>query len=85
MAKTVSSATIGPLVLVPGYNPLTITTAGSATAPGIGVDAIDGAAGITWTIGNAGTVSAASGYGVFLAGEGVITNSGLITGIGASH
>src|SRR5690242_10802098 len=81
MATTISSAMVGPINLQPTDNPLTITSTGSVGATGSGLDAIDGSAGITWTISNAGAVTSASGYGIRLYGAGTVGNSGTISGI----
>src|SRR5579871_2860343 len=81
MARTISSATAGPINLQPADNPLTITTTGSVGATGSGLDAIDGSSNITWTIGNAGTVTSASGYGIRLFGAGTVSSSGSISGV----
>ena len=47
MSKTISSSTTGPVVLRPTDNPLTITSTGTVTATGSGVDGIDAPAGTT--------------------------------------
>jgi len=81
MARTISSATVGPINLQSTDNPLTITTTGSVGSNGSGVDAIDGSATTAWTISNVGTVTAAGGYGIRLSGAGTISNSGSISGV----
>ena len=57
MATTISSSTTGPVVLGTADNPLYITSTGTVTSTG-SADGIDGGAGTTWTITNAGVVSA---------------------------
>ena len=79
MSKTISSSTTGPVVLGTADNPLYITSTGRVTSTG-SADGIDGGAGSTWTITNAGVVSAASGNGVSLASSGVVGNTGSISG-----
>jgi hypothetical protein len=82
MSTTISSSTTGPVVLGTADNPLYITSTGTVTSTG-SVDGIDGGAGTTWTITNAGVVSAASGNGVSLAGSGIVGNTGSISGMDA--
>ena len=79
MARTISSKTTGPVALATSDNPLSITSTGQITSTGA-ADGIDGAAGTVWTIANSGTISAATGIGVYLAGAGVVNTSGVITG-----
>jgi hypothetical protein len=79
MSTTISSATIGPVVLGTADNPLSITSTGTVTSTGT-ADGIDGGTGTTWTITNAGVVSAASGNGVSLTGSGIVGNTGSISG-----
>ena len=79
MSRTISSSTTGPVVLGTADNPLYITSTGRVTSTG-SADGIDGGAGSTWTITNAGVVSAASGNGVSLASSGVVGNTGSISG-----
>src|SRR5579864_2371971 len=81
MSTTISSSVTGPVVLAPATdNPLYITSTGSVTSTGT-ADGIDGGAGTTWTISNAGVVSAAvTGNGMSLAGSGIISNTGSISG-----
>src|SRR6202166_4388249 len=79
MAKTISSSTTGPVVLGTADNPLTITSTGTVTSTGT-ADGVDGGTGTTWTITNAGVVSASSGNGVSLASSGIVSNSGSISG-----
>jgi hypothetical protein len=79
MARTISSSTIGPVVLGTADNPLYITSTGRVTSTGT-ADGIDGGAGTTWTIANAGVVSAVSGNGVSLASSGIVGNTGSISG-----
>ena len=81
MSTTISSSVTGPVVLVPATdNPLYITGTGTVTSTGT-ADGIDGGAGTTWTISNAGVVSAAvTGNGVSLAGSGIVGNTGSISG-----
>jgi hypothetical protein len=81
MAKTISNSTTGPVVLQPTDNPLTITGTGAVNATGSGVDGIDGPAGTTWNITNAGRVASSGGDGVSLASSGSIGNSGAISGV----
>ena len=79
MARTISGSTTGPVILGKADNPLDITSTGRVTSTGT-ADGIDGGAGTTWTITNAGVVSAASGNGVSLAGSGIVGNTGSISG-----
>jgi hypothetical protein len=79
MATTISSSTTGPVVLGTADNPLYITSTGTVTSTG-SADGIDGGAGTTWTITNAGVVSASSGDGVSLASGGIVGNTGSISG-----
>ena len=57
MARTISSNTVGPVVLRTVDNPLTITRTGTVTSTGSGVDGIRAASGTTWTITNAGQIT----------------------------
>ena len=79
MSTTISSSTTGPVVLGTADNPLYITSTGTVTSTG-SADGIDGGAGTTWTITNAGVVSAVSGNGVSLASSGIVGNTGSISG-----
>ncbi|SED63446.1 protein of unknown function [Rhizobiales bacterium GAS188] len=81
MSKTINSSTIGPVVLGTADNPLYITSTGTVTSTGA-ADGIDGGTGTTWTISNAGVVSASAtgGNGVSLASSGIIGNTGSISG-----
>ncbi len=79
MARTISNSISGPLALAASDNPLSITSTGQVLSTGA-LDAIDGAAGIVWTINNSGTVSAAAGFGIYLSGAGIVTSSGVING-----
>ena len=80
MSKTISSSTTGPVVLGTADNPLYVTSTGMVTSTG-SADGIDGGTGTTWTITNAGVVSASSaGNGVSLASSGIISNTGSISG-----
>ena len=79
MSRTISSSTTGPVVLGTADNPLYITSTGTVTSAG-SADGIDGGAGTTWTITNAGVVSAVSGNGVSLASSGIVGNTGSISG-----
>ena len=79
MSRTISSSTTGPVVLGTASNPLYITSTGTVTSTG-SADGIDGGAGTTWTISNAGVVSASSGNGVSLASSGIVGNTGSISG-----
>src|SRR6185437_9501227 len=58
---------------------LSITGTGQVTSTGT-ADGIDGAAGTVWTIANSGTIGAAAGFGLYLAGAGFVSSSGVITG-----
>ncbi|MBW0005827.1 MAG: VCBS repeat-containing protein [Hyphomicrobiales bacterium] len=77
--STISTSVAGPVTLNPTLNPLYITNTGTVTSTGTS-DGIDGAAGTTWTIVSQGLVTASGGDGVFLAGNGIIGNSGSILG-----
>jgi VCBS repeat protein len=81
MSRTISSSTTGPVVLNPTTdNPLYITATGTVTSTGT-ADGVDGGSGTSWTISNAGVISAAvTGNGVSLAGSGIVTNTGSISG-----
>jgi hypothetical protein len=79
MSRTISSSTTGPVVLRTTDNPLSITSTGKVTSTG-SADGIDGGTGTTWTITNAGVVSAAAGNGVSLASRGIVSNTGSISG-----
>jgi hypothetical protein len=79
MPRIIFSQINGPVVLAPADNPLIITGTGTVTSTG-SADGIDGGIGTTWTITNAGAVNASGGYGVSLAGAGVIGNTGAISG-----
>ena len=86
MARTISSAINGKLVLATTDNPLTITSSGSVTATASGADAIDGGSGTPWSITNNGAIASSLGYGVYLSGTGSsVFNSGSISGQGAVH
>jgi len=86
MARTISTAISGKLVLATTDNPLTITSSGSVTATASGADAIDGGSGTSWSITNYGGIASSQGYGVYLSGTGSsIFNSGSISGLGAVH
>ncbi len=78
MSTTISSSTTGPVVLGTADNPLYITSTGAVTSTG-SADGIDGATGTTWTITNAGVVSASAGNGVSLVGSGIVSNTGSIS------
>src|SRR6201987_4299003 len=80
MSTTISSSSLGPVVLNAATdNPLYITATGTVTSTAT-ADGVDGGAGTTWTISNAGVVSAVSGVGVSLAGSGIVSNTGSISG-----
>jgi hypothetical protein len=79
-AGTISTAVTGPVALTAASNPLTITSTGTVTSTASGADAIDGAAGTTWTVINNGALKSTSGVGVSLASAGTVTNSGLVSG-----
>ena len=79
MSRTISTSTTGPVVLGTADNPLYITSTGRVTSTG-SADGIDGGAGTSWTITNAGVVSAVSGNGVSLASSGIVGNTGAISG-----
>ncbi len=81
MSRTISSSTTGPVVLNPTTdNPLYVTATGTVTSTGT-ADGVDGASGTTWTISNAGLISAAAtGNGVALAGSAIVGNTGSISG-----
>src|SRR5260370_41482542 len=79
MSRTISSSTTGPVVLAATDNPLYITNTGTVTSTG-SADGIDAGTGTTWTISNAGMVSASSGNGVSLASSGIVRNTGSISG-----
>jgi hypothetical protein len=79
VGTTISSYTIGPVILGTADNPLTITNTGTVLATG-GSEAIFAAAGTTWTIINAGSVTSQASYGIQLSGTGTATNSGVISG-----
>jgi hypothetical protein len=79
MSRTISSSTSGPVVLATTDNPLYITSTGTVTSTGA-ADGIDGGSSTTWTITNAGVVSASSGNGVSLAGAAAVSNTGSISG-----
>jgi len=86
MARTISNAISGTLVLATADNPLTITGSGSVTATASGADAIDGSSGTSWSITNSGGIASSLGYGVYLNGTGSgVFNSGSISGQGAVH
>src|SRR6266446_1376267 len=86
MARTISNAISGTLVLATADNPLTITGSGSVTATASGADAIDGGSGTSWSITNSGGIASSLGYGVYLNGTGSgVFNSGSISGQGAVH
>jgi hypothetical protein len=81
VSRTINTPIIGTLSLLPTDNPLTITASGRVNAT---ADAIDGDSSTAWAISNAGKISSATGYGVFLAGAGSVTNysGGSISGTG---
>jgi hypothetical protein len=84
MPKTINSSVTGPVALTfPTDNPLTITSAGTVTSTGAGIDGIDGSGG-AWTVGNSGTVSSGSADGFNLSGGATLTNNagGVITSTG---
>jgi hypothetical protein len=83
MSRTISTLLSGTLTLAPTDNPLTITFSGGVAATAPGADAIDGGAGVNWSITNSyGAISSATGYGVFLLGQAAIVNYGAISGSG---
>lgn len=83
MSRTISTLLSGTLTLAPTDNPLTITFSGGVAATAPGADAIDGGAGVNWSITNSyGSISSATGYGVFLLGQAAIVNYGAISGSG---
>jgi hypothetical protein len=79
---TITSTVAGPVNLVsfPAANPLVITAAGAVVSLD---DGVDGTAAGAWTITNDGTVSSANGNGIFLAGDGTVSN-GPSAGVAAS-
>ena len=79
MARSISVAIDGPLVLTNSDNPLTVTGTGSTTSTGA-VNGIGRAATTAWVIRNKGTVLSARGRGINLAGAGSLDNRGLIAG-----
>jgi hypothetical protein len=83
VSLTISTIINGTLSLIPGYNPVTITSAGGVNATASLADAIDGDSSTAWMISNAGAVSSTSGYGVNLNGPNSnVSNSGSISGAG---
>ncbi|WP_296714739.1 hypothetical protein [Rhodoblastus sp.] len=83
MSRTISTLLSGTLTLAPTDNPLTITFSGGVAATAPGADAIDGGTGVNWSITNSyGSISSATGYGVYLLGPAAIVNYGAISGNG---
>ena len=83
MSLTISTIINGTLTLVPSYNPVTILGTGGVKATATGADAIDGNSSTAWMISNAGTISSASGLGLYLNGPSSnLSNSGSISGVG---
>ncbi|MBV9517661.1 MAG: hypothetical protein JO068_06030, partial [Hyphomicrobiales bacterium] len=83
MSRTINGSITGPVVLGAADNPLTITSAGTVTSSSSS-DGVDGGSnGATWTIGNAGQISASGGAGISLATSGIVSNTGSISGIDA--
>jgi hypothetical protein len=80
MARTIKTSIAGPLILSPSDEPLTITATGAIASTAAGADEIDGAAGTEWIITNHGTVSSAGADGISLGGDGIVANSGLVSG-----
>ncbi len=78
--RTISTSVAGPITLRSTDNPLTITATGKVTSTGTGADGVDGPSGTAWRISNAGTVTSSAAYGIRLAGQGTVNNSGLISG-----
>jgi FG-GAP-like repeat/FG-GAP repeat len=73
--STISSSVTGSVNLNASTdNPLTITSTGSVTTTGSGVDAIYGGTAAAWTISNAGVVSSAGGDGIVFELGGMVTN-----------
>jgi hypothetical protein len=77
---TISTSIAGPFTLSAATNPLTITSTGTVTATGSGVDGIDGSSAASWTITNNGVVSSSGGNGILLLGPGTINNAGSLSG-----
>ena len=74
IGRTISTSVAGPVVLASGDNPLSITSTGSVTASGAGIDAIDGPAGTAWALANDGSVASSVAVGISLASGGAISN-----------
>jgi hypothetical protein len=83
VSLTISTIINGTLTLVPSNNPVTILGTGGVQATAAGADAIDGDSSTAWMISNAGTISSASGFGLYLNGPSSnLSNSGSISGAG---
>ena len=83
MSLTISTIINGTLTLLPSNNPVTILGTGGVQATATGADAIDGDSSTAWMISNAGTISSASGLGLYLNGPSSnLSNSGSISGVG---
>jgi hypothetical protein len=81
LGRIITGSITGPLILTPSDNPLTIASTGKITSTGANNDGVDGAASTAWTITNKGTISSDGGWGVDLAGAGVLDNSGVLSGL----
>ena len=83
MSLTINTTINGTLSLAPSNNPIAITASGGVKATATGADAIDGDSSMAWMISNAGTISSASGFGLYLNGPSSnLSNSGSISGAG---
>ena len=83
MSLTINTTINGTLSLAPSSNPMALTARGGLKATATGADAIDGDSSTAWMISNAGTISSASGFGLYLNGPSSnLSNSGSISGAG---
>ena len=83
MSLTINTTINGTLSLAPSNNPIAITASGGVAATATLADAIDGDSSTAWMISNAGTISSASGFGLYLNGPSSnLSNSGAISGAG---
>ena len=83
MSLTINTTINGTLSLAPSNNPIAITASGGVAATATLADAIDGDSSTAWMISNAGTISSASGFGLYLNGPSSnLSNSGSISGAG---
>ena len=80
VVREINRAVDGPIILAGLEHRLIIKSTGTVASTRANTDGIDGVPSTAWIITNKGTVSSTGGWGINLAGAGVLINSGAITG-----